>query len=732
MKISEHSQMMKHLTRPMEQPSMANGGSTIPIGPRAMVGEITDEQTKFGRPVYKTPEGERVSEKSVTLFLNGKWMNVPSIHGGKSFNEAELRRMIKLGNIEPTSVHKSKDEAETAAKERSASMADGGRANYSLGNTVNPITPQNNLIDMTLEESTTGPGGFPMTAGVVPLASDVITKGGPKLLNAIKNIYKKTYAPGGKGRLEDIEKVRDKEFAETVRNILDKDYKGNMSALARDLDLTTRTPIFTDFIRHGIDTTTKGAKTIQKFNLGGNKLSLIDATNLAKKDNKYLINTAKNRLGKDYNKFKNDYVSMKDLADAMGINLFKADGTINQVTLNDFRFRLERVNKKFGLDHEKAPDGVTKYFKLGDTIEKFQKHNLSKKIPGETATDSFGSTTKRHNFLKNQDKEGFLVRENLNSELRRTMGNILGDAKIKFAAEDIGHAESIANQMQYKKLYKGSNVEDITSLVFQDPILNKEVLMRGTESGRKKYLNILENLVGKKSNPQNIKTANEALSGLNKLNNQARLRIVKRSKEIPLLKGQEKRIIDFTLKLPKQGETFKSGMLNIDKNQIDPSVSVGKILEINPNAKTYNDLTKKQKELYKENYKNQMADYLQYFYSQAKLNKKPGSKMFDKDEIEEIYEGIQDMGVTKKYKSGGPVNIDLNMRPGYGRGYLVGGAKKLGRKYRGSTLEALLENPRIVGTELGYEGISALMRLLGLYQSGGSVREGIASLNVKK
>ena len=133
MKISEHSQMMKHLTRPMEQPSMANGGSTIPIGPRAMVGEITDEQTKFGRPVYKTPEGERVSEKSVTLFLNGKWMNVPSIHGGKSFNEAELRRMIKLGNIEPTSVHKSKDEAETAAKERSASMADGGRINFQFG-----------------------------------------------------------------------------------------------------------------------------------------------------------------------------------------------------------------------------------------------------------------------------------------------------------------------------------------------------------------------------------------------------------------------------------------------------------------------------------------------------------------------------------------------------------------------------------------------------------------------
>ena len=64
--------------------------------------------------------------------------------------------------------------------------------------------------------------------------------------------------------------------------------------------------------------------------------------------------------------------------------------------------------------------------------------------------------------------------------------------------------------------------------------------------------------------------------------------------------------------------------------------------------------------------------------------------------------------------------------------FLLEGAKGLGKKYRGSTLEALLENPKIVGTELGYEGISALMRLFGLFQLGGSVREGIASLNVNK
>ena len=50
--------------------------------------------------------------------------------------------------------------------------------------------------------------------------------------------------------------------------------------------------------------------------------------------------------------------------------------------------------------------------------------------------------------------------------------------------------------------------------------------------------------------------------------------------------------------------------------------------------------------------------------------------------------------------------------------YLFEGAKKLGRKYRGSTLEALLENPRLVGTELGYEGLAQILRLLGLRDGG--------------
>lgn len=69
------------------------------------------------------------------------------------------------------------------------------------------------------------------------------------------------------------------------------------------------------------------------------------------------------------------------------------------------------------------------------------------------------------------------------------------------------------------------------------------------------------------------------------------------------------------------------------------------------------------------------------------------------------------------------MQLDISPIPSFaGGGYLAGGLKKLGRKYKGSTLEALLENPKLVGSELGYEGLNELMNLLqgsGLFADGG-------------
>ena len=79
------------------------------------VGVFTDEISTAGRPIYKTPEGEMVSEKSTTFKYKGSWINIPTIHNGYSYDEEELRIMLDHGLVEPTSVHKNLKAAEKAA-----------------------------------------------------------------------------------------------------------------------------------------------------------------------------------------------------------------------------------------------------------------------------------------------------------------------------------------------------------------------------------------------------------------------------------------------------------------------------------------------------------------------------------------------------------------------------------------------------------------------------------------
>jgi hypothetical protein len=94
------------------------------------VGTKTGQKTKAGRDVYKTSEGESVSEKSVTIkFGDNAYVNAPSIHNGKQYTEDEVKEMLLEGIIKPTSRHDSLEEALEAASKRSSSlMKEGGMA----------------------------------------------------------------------------------------------------------------------------------------------------------------------------------------------------------------------------------------------------------------------------------------------------------------------------------------------------------------------------------------------------------------------------------------------------------------------------------------------------------------------------------------------------------------------------------------------------------------------------
>jgi len=98
----------------------ANKDANLPTK-RNLVGKpIADYKTSAGRQLYYTPNGEVVSEKSVTMPQpDGTWINIPSIHEGIQYNEDELSQMLANGEIKPTSVHASQAEAEYEAARRS-------------------------------------------------------------------------------------------------------------------------------------------------------------------------------------------------------------------------------------------------------------------------------------------------------------------------------------------------------------------------------------------------------------------------------------------------------------------------------------------------------------------------------------------------------------------------------------------------------------------------------------
>ena len=94
------------------------------------------------------------------------------------------------------------------------------------------------------------------------------------------------------------------------------------------------------------------------------------------------------------------------------------------------------------------------------------------------------------------------------------------------------------------------------------------------------------------------------------------------------------------------------------------------------------------------------------------------SKKILQDTEDHIFE--RDIPIDPEDMADGGVAGLLGERPGFKGGYLASGAKELGKKYKGSTLSAILENPKLLGAELGHDGIMALMKLLpSLFAQGG-------------
>ena len=92
-----------------------------------LVGRPTGKFSKAGKPMFRTPEGEDVSEKSITLPFKDKFVNIPSIHKGVKLSDDEVMSRLEKGRLKPTSEHDSMEDAIKAAKERSTNLKKGGK-----------------------------------------------------------------------------------------------------------------------------------------------------------------------------------------------------------------------------------------------------------------------------------------------------------------------------------------------------------------------------------------------------------------------------------------------------------------------------------------------------------------------------------------------------------------------------------------------------------------------------
>jgi hypothetical protein len=162
-------------------------------------------------------------------------------------------------------------------------------------------------------------------------------------------------------------------------------------------------------------------------------------------------------------------------------------------------------------------------------------------------------------------------------------------------------------------------------------------------------------------------------------------------------------------------EDLYSSTQNFIKNDPQFNLELAKTFQ-RPGVKTYGWTTTGDKsKLLSPPQRQKKLDRLKEIMHHEEYQHQFGESLLDEDGVSIL---IEDLFRIEK-ASGGLA------REKFGRGYLVGGAKSLGKKYKGSTLQALLENPRLLGAELGHDGIASILSLFG-FSEGGRARVGYA------
>ena len=86
--------------------------------------EKTKLKSKAGKSVYKTDEGELVSEKTIGVEMDGKEYTIPTVYKGKILEDKEAIDLFRKGKIKPVAVSDSPEEGDKKAEQRSKGLLD--------------------------------------------------------------------------------------------------------------------------------------------------------------------------------------------------------------------------------------------------------------------------------------------------------------------------------------------------------------------------------------------------------------------------------------------------------------------------------------------------------------------------------------------------------------------------------------------------------------------------------
>ena len=504
-------------------------------------------------------------------------------------------------------------------------------------------------------------------------------------LKEIRDTFEKSKKLYDQKKMSEVVKVADKEFAQKVANTLDEKYDGNVNALAKDIlgvDKKTRAVenlrvrINSLFRNRGIDRGVRLgniAPSILDFETDTPKTSWSDFTTKVSQESSYIKSLTKPLIKQGLIK-KEQYLPQRDLERVFSIEM--PDTKQGKSARNNMAYITKQLSKEGGI--RKKQKGKYPYYHLGDVIKAYQlKYGEGgKKMTGVGVSDN----TRRMHYkdLKFFDEglfstltnfqDGFVKAAKIEGLTQQEIRPGLPKKEIIIdkAAPDHSHAEARSTMKKFPNVFRNSNLKTFQTITLTDPIFNQEILNKGGfESKRIKIYRVLNNYIGKKVTPESQEILIEQKNKLNNINDQILIAAKEKG-----LQGVEKTFVPIDINVPNVGEKFRSENIFGDTTGKD---IMGKIDEINPDAKVYNDLSKEEKIVYRQNLVDEYIDYFVDFYKEAE---------FDEDDINSFIDrvlGGDPAGQTKPVlerkvpkAAGGGVNISPMPRFNFSNGGAAG------------------------------------------------------------